>query len=87
MVECLKRGHASEPLTVFGDVVSLNDDDDVAFLGGPLLDFTMPDTPGIIHTVFSIPTSIAEFGLLLYLIIFGVRTSQDATRSPGAVQG
>jgi hypothetical protein len=68
-----------QTLTTFGDVVSINDDDDVAFLGGPLVDFTNdPDSEG------------SDFGVLLargatlHLIAFPGLPFEDRGRITGA---
>ena len=68
-----------QTLTRFGDVVAVNDQDDVAFLGGPLLDFTNDpdDTDG-------------EFGVLLargvsvHLLAFPGLPFEDRGRITGA---
>jgi hypothetical protein len=44
-----------------------------AWVADPLIAFTLPDAPGLVRDVVSVPTSIAEFGLMLYLLVRGVR--------------
>jgi hypothetical protein len=57
-----------------------------AWIADPVLAFALPDAPGLVRAVVSVPTSIAEFGLMLYLLIRGVRTPRDtSTRVPVAV--
>ena len=46
----------------------------VAWLADPLLAFGLPDAPALIRTLVEVPTSVGEFGLMLYLLIRGVRT-------------
>jgi hypothetical protein len=45
----------------------------VAWVADPLLAFGLPDAPALVRTVVEVPTSIGEFGLLLYLLIRGTR--------------
>ncbi|WP_020524861.1 DUF4386 domain-containing protein [Catelliglobosispora koreensis] len=52
-----------------------------AWLADPLIVFTLPDAPAIVRNAASLPTSIAEFGLILYLVIFGVRTRKPVASS------
>jgi hypothetical protein len=57
-----------------------------AWIADPVLAFTLPDAPRLVRDVVSVPTSIAEFGLMLYLLVRGVRTPRDtAVRIPAAV--
>ena len=44
----------------------------VAWLLDPVLTF-IPGVPDVVREIVSIPTSIAEFGLILYLLIVGIR--------------
>ncbi|GIF42925.1 hypothetical protein Axi01nite_72360 [Actinoplanes xinjiangensis] len=53
----------------------------VAWVADPLLAFGLPDAPALIRTVVEVPTSVGEFGLLLYLLIRGVRP-QPTTQQP-----
>ncbi|GIH79377.1 hypothetical protein [Planobispora longispora] len=39
-----------------------------------MIAFALPDVPGLVRDVVSLPTAAAEFGLMLYLIVRGVRT-------------
>ena len=45
----------------------------VAWVADPLLAFGLPDAPALVRTLVEVPTSVGEFGLLLYLLIRGVR--------------
>ncbi|BCJ74538.1 hypothetical protein CS0771_40820 [Catellatospora sp. IY07-71] len=45
----------------------------VTWLADPLLFVAAPGLPETVRTVVSVPTSLAEFSLLLYLLIVGVR--------------
>lgn len=56
-----------------------------AWLADTVIAFAWPDAPGIVGDVLSVPTSVAEFGLLLYLLVRGVRPQVDALRSDPAV--
>jgi hypothetical protein len=49
-----------------------------AWIADPVIAFALPDTPGIVRQIVSVPTSIAEFGLILYLLIRGTRSRQEA---------
>lgn len=49
-----------------------------AWIADPLIAFTLPGVPGVLRHAMSIPTAIAEFGLILYLLIVGVRARQEA---------
>lgn len=53
----------------------------VAWVADPLLAFGLPDAPALIRTLVEVPTSVGEFGLMLYLLIRGVRP-QPAPRQP-----
>ncbi|WP_449062314.1 DUF4386 domain-containing protein [Planomonospora algeriensis] len=44
-----------------------------AWIADPLILFTLPDAPGAVRNIVAVPTSIAEFGLILYLLVVGVR--------------
>ncbi|MBM7773894.1 hypothetical protein JOD54_004098 [Actinokineospora baliensis] len=46
----------------------------VAWVADPVLAFTLPTAPTLLREVVSAPTWIAEFGLMFYLLIRGVRT-------------
>ncbi len=45
----------------------------IAWLFDPVLAAVLPTDLDVVRSVVSIPTSIAEFGLILYLLIVGVR--------------
>jgi hypothetical protein len=54
-----------------------------AWIADPVIAFALPDAPGLVRGVVSIPTSLAEFGLMLYLLIRGVRPLHEpAVRVP-----
>ena len=44
----------------------------ITWLADPILALGAPDAPDLIRTIVSIPTILAEFGLILYLLIVGV---------------
>ncbi len=46
----------------------------VAWVADPVLAFGLPDAPPLIRQVVELPTTIGEFGLLLYLLVRGVRS-------------
>ena len=47
----------------------------IAWLFDPILAFVLPtDELSVVRSIVTIPTLIAEFGLILYLLIVGVRT-------------
>ncbi|GAA3445953.1 DUF4386 domain-containing protein [Planomonospora venezuelensis] len=50
----------------------------LTWIADPLIAFALPDAPDPVRVVVSLPTSAAEFGLMLYLIIRGVRTPSAA---------
>ncbi|WP_433789221.1 DUF4386 domain-containing protein [Actinoplanes sp. CA-252034] len=54
-----------------------------AWVADPLLAFGLPDAPEVIRTLVEVPTTVAELGLLAYLLIRGVRTPQGVDL-PGA---
>ncbi|WP_249998486.1 DUF4386 domain-containing protein [Actinoplanes sp. M2I2] len=59
----------------------------VAWVADPLLAFGLPDAPALIRTLVEVPTSVGEFGLMLYLLILGVRPqrgTRQSQRSPSA---
>lgn len=45
-----------------------------AWVADPLLAFGLPDAPGLVRTLVEVPTTVAEFGLMGYLLVRGVRT-------------
>jgi hypothetical protein len=53
------------------------------WIADPLLVFALAEAPAVIRNAVSVPTSIAEFGLILYLLIVGVRTPARQTPSSG----
>ncbi len=50
----------------------------VAWLADPLLAFGLPEAPALIRRLVEVPTSIGEFGLLLYLLVRGVRSGRQS---------
>lgn len=54
----------------------------IAWLFSPILEFIAPGELTLVAEIVSIPTSIAEFGFILYLLIVGVRTPKGAAQSP-----
>ena len=46
----------------------------IAWLFDPVLAFVLPVELEVIRTIVSIPTLIAEFGLIIYLLVVGVRS-------------
>lgn len=57
-----------------------------AWIADPVIAFALPGAPGLVRDLVSLPTSLAEFGLMLYLLIRGVRSPSpdrdgDAVRS------
>ncbi|GGM88476.1 hypothetical protein GCM10011609_26540 [Lentzea pudingi] len=46
----------------------------VAWIADPLIAFALPGLPGLVRDVVSLPTWLAEFGLMLYLLVRGVRS-------------
>lgn len=46
----------------------------VAWIADPLIAFALPGAPGLVRDVVSLPTWLAEFGLMLYLLVRGVRS-------------
>ncbi|MFD4668892.1 DUF4386 domain-containing protein [Lentzea sp. NPDC058450] len=50
----------------------------VAWIADPLIAFALPAAPAVLRDVVSVPTSLGEFGLLLYLLVRGVRTPVPA---------
>lgn len=53
-----------------------------AWVAHPLIAFTLPDVPDLVRDIATAPTAIAEFSLLLYLLVVGVRRPDAA--SPAA---
>lgn len=51
----------------------------IAWLVETLLAFTLPEGLSIVGDIVTIPTVIAELGLILYLLIVGVRTPKKVT--------
>jgi hypothetical protein len=49
-----------------------------AWIADPLIAFALPDAPGAVRDIVEAPTSVAEFGLMLYLLIRGVRPPRPA---------
>lgn len=45
----------------------------VAWLLDPVIAFGLPDAPAALRAIVEVPTSVAEFGLILFLLIVGVR--------------
>lgn len=45
----------------------------LTWLADPVLAFAAPQAPAVVRTIVSLPTSVAEFGLILYLLVVGVR--------------
>ncbi len=45
-----------------------------AWIADPVIAFALPDAPGLLRTLVEVPTSVAEFGLMLYLLVCGVRS-------------
>ncbi|MEV4412010.1 DUF4386 domain-containing protein [Catellatospora sp. NPDC049609] len=45
----------------------------VTWLADPVLAFALPDLPGLVRDLVSVPTTVGELSLLLYLLIVGVR--------------
>jgi hypothetical protein len=58
----------------------------VAWVADPVLAYTLPDAPDMLRQIVSAPTWIAEFGLMLYLLIRGVRTVPAAPERVGSAQ-
>lgn len=56
----------------------------VAWIADPLIAFALPGAPGLVRDVVSLPTSLAEFGLMLYLLVRGVRSPVLTTEDRGA---
>ena len=52
----------------------------VAWVADPVLAFGLPGAPPLIRTLVEVPTTIAEFGLMAYLLIRGVRTPKAVDR-------
>lgn len=46
----------------------------VAWLADPVLAFVLPESLGLLRDLIAVPTSVAEFGLILYLLIRGSRS-------------
>ncbi|MGW6441525.1 DUF4386 domain-containing protein [Lentzea sp. NPDC055074] len=46
----------------------------VAWVADPLIAFALPGAPGLVRDLVSVPTFLAEFGLMLYLLVWGVRS-------------
>ncbi|MCR3750403.1 DUF4386 domain-containing protein [Lentzea californiensis] len=49
-----------------------------AWIADPVIAFALPGAPGLVRDVVSAPTSLAEFGLMLYLLVRGVRSPVPA---------
>ncbi|MCU1431740.1 MAG: hypothetical protein JWP95_845 [Actinotalea sp.] len=49
-----------------------------AWVADPMIAFTMPGAPVALRSIVSVPTSVAEFGLMLYLLVRGVRPAARA---------
>ncbi|WP_394618888.1 DUF4386 domain-containing protein [Lentzea sp. JNUCC 0626] len=47
----------------------------VAWIADPVIAFALPEAPEFVRAVVSAPTSLGEFGLMIYLLVQGVRTS------------
>lgn len=45
----------------------------VAWVADPVLAFGLPGAPPLLRTLVEVPTSVGEFGLMLFLLIRGVR--------------
>jgi hypothetical protein len=54
----------------------------IAWLFDPLLRFAAPNAPALLGDILSIPTSIAEFGLIIFLLTVGVIVRKPATTLP-----
>jgi hypothetical protein len=54
----------------------------VCYLVDLLALFLVPDFDKVIHGYITIPSAIAEITMVLYLLIFGVRTQKPAERMP-----
>ncbi|WP_231949505.1 DUF4386 domain-containing protein [Alloactinosynnema sp. L-07] len=52
-----------------------------AWIADPVIHFALPDAPSLVRGAVSVPTAIAEFGLILYLLIRGVRTPRAVSVS------
>ncbi len=50
----------------------------VAWVADPLIVFALPDAPAALRTIVEVPTTVAEFGLMLYLLVRGVRSPRGA---------
>ncbi len=57
----------------------------LAWIADTAIAFALPDAPAVVRDVLSVLTSIAEFGLLLYLLVRGVRTPQQRTGGPAPI--
>lgn len=55
-----------------------------AWIADPLIAFALPGAPGLVRDVVSLPTSLAEFGLMLYLLVRGVRSPALTGEGRGA---
>jgi hypothetical protein len=56
----------------------------VSYLIDLLAAFLLPDLSKQIHGFLAIPPAIAEIGMVLYLLVVGVRTSSPSDRAPVA---
>lgn len=56
----------------------------VTWLLDPLLVLVVPDVPGVVHDIALAPAWVAEIGLLLYLLVVGVRVREPRPLSPAA---
>ncbi|MBG0820125.1 DUF4386 domain-containing protein [Planomonospora sp. ID91781] len=54
------------------------------WIADPLILFALPDAPGAVRDVVAVPTSVAEFGLILYLLVVGVRLRGTPAAEPVA---
>jgi hypothetical protein len=51
----------------------------IAWLFDPVLAFVLPAELDLVRQIVSLPTAIAEFGLIVYLLVVGVRTPKPAS--------
>lgn len=56
-----------------------------AWIADPLLAFGLPGAPALLRQAVSAPVLVGEFGLMLYLLIRGVRTGHETTEQPRIV--
>jgi hypothetical protein len=50
-----------------------------AWIADPLIAFALPGAPALLRTLVEVPTTVAELGLMLYLLVRGVRTPVAVT--------